>query len=238
MNAERSDPHAMPRQTLIIDADDTLWENNIYFERAVEDFLDFLNHSTLSRADVRAVLDEIELANLKTHGYGAAGFSRNLRQCYEHLAEREIDTDDLATVMAFGESILSQPIRLIDGVVETLDYLRQRHHLVLMTKGHPEEQRLKIDGSGLEGHFQHVAIVQEKDPAAYHALTAELEVVPAETWMVGNSPRSDINAPLAAGLNAVFIPHVSTWSLEIQEMATGPGQLLVLERFVQLRHHF
>jgi putative hydrolase of the HAD superfamily len=228
----------MTRQTLIIDADDTLWENNIYFERAVDAFLDFLAHSTMSRADVRAVLDEIERANLKTLGYGAAGFSRNLRQCYEHLAERDISDDDLATVMSFGEAILSQPIEIIDGVVETLDYLRERHHLVLMTKGHPEEQRLKIDRSGLETHFQHVAIVREKDPAAYETLTVELAVAPEQTWMVGNSPRSDINAPLAAGLNAVFVPHESTWSLELQELATGPGRLLVLERFTELRHHF
>lgn len=228
----------MTRQTLIIDADDTLWENNIYFERAVDGFLDFLAHSTMSRADVRAVLDEIEQANLATHGYGAAGFSRNLRQCYEHLAERHIAADDLATVMAFGEAILRQPIELIDGVVETLDYLQPRHHLVMMTKGHPEEQRLKIDRSGLREHFQHVAIVPEKDPAAYRTLATELKAVPEQTWMVGNSPRSDINAPLAAGLNAVFVPHESTWSLEVQELASGPGRLLVLDRFVQLQHHF
>jgi hypothetical protein len=31
-------------QTLLIDADDTLWENNIYFERAIADFISFLNH--------------------------------------------------------------------------------------------------------------------------------------------------------------------------------------------------
>src|SRR5690606_41328733 len=85
-NAGRSEPHTMPRQTLIIDADDTLWENNIYFERAVEDFLDFLNHSTLSRADVRAVLDEIELGNPKAHGCGATGLTRNLRRGDEALA--------------------------------------------------------------------------------------------------------------------------------------------------------
>jgi len=29
----------MPRQHLIIDADDTLWENNIYFERAFDQFV-------------------------------------------------------------------------------------------------------------------------------------------------------------------------------------------------------
>ena len=39
--------------TLIFDADDTLWENNIYFERAFEEFVSFLDHSTFSPAEVR-----------------------------------------------------------------------------------------------------------------------------------------------------------------------------------------
>ena len=34
------------RQHLLIDADDTLWENNIYFEAAFEQFCDYLRHSS------------------------------------------------------------------------------------------------------------------------------------------------------------------------------------------------
>src|ERR671921_2711897 len=87
-------------QHLIFDADDTLWENNIHFEQAIEDFLDFLDHATLTRDEARTVLDEIEQANFGIHGYGSAAFSRNLRTCYEHLAEHQIANDDLRTVMA------------------------------------------------------------------------------------------------------------------------------------------
>ena len=47
------------RQHLIIDADDTLWENNIYFERAFGEFAAFLDHSALTPRQVRDVLDEI-----------------------------------------------------------------------------------------------------------------------------------------------------------------------------------
>ena len=78
----------------------------------------------------------------------------------------------------------------------------------------------------------------EKDPAAYRALVEELALDPARSWMVGNSPRSDVNAALAAGLNAVYVPHPSTWSLELQELADGPGRLLILERFADLVRHF
>jgi putative hydrolase of the HAD superfamily len=56
--------------------------------------------------------------------------------------------------------------------------------------------------------------------------------------MIGNSPKSDINPALAAGLNAVFIPHDWTWSLERQELQTGPGRFLQLARFEELLEHF
>jgi len=226
------------KRHLLIDADDTLWENNVYFEDAFDQFVDFLDHSSMSATGIRTVLDEIEIANIKIHGYGAANFARNLAQCYERLAEREIRNDDLRTVMSYAERILDCPMELIDGVSETLAYLNSRHELTLFTKGHPEEQKLKIDRSGLGQHFQHTAIVREKDTHAYASLARERGLDTERTWMVGNSPKSDINPALAAGMRAVYIPHPRTWGLEHEEIQRVDGRLLVLERFADLRWHF
>jgi putative hydrolase of the HAD superfamily len=224
---------------LMIDADDTLWENNIYFERAFEDFVEFLDHSSMAPREVRDVLDEIEADNARIHGYGSLNFGRNLRECYLHLAEREVREADLETVMGFARRILVEcPMEVIEGVPETLEYLAGRHQLTLFTKGHPEEQKMKIARSGLGRFFAHTAIVREKDAAAYRTLVEEQGMPPESTWMVGNSPKSDINPAMEAGLNAVFVPHAHTWILEKQEIRPGKGQLLVLERFRDLRDHF
>jgi putative hydrolase of the HAD superfamily len=227
------------RQYLIIDADDTLWENNIYFERAFEDFVDYLDHSSLTAQQVRDVLDEIEGANAKVHGYGSKNFGRNLQQTYQHLCERNIEERDLRAVMSIAERILEQPVELIDGVADTLEYLASRHDLTLFTKGHPEEQKMKVDRSGLGVYFGHTAIVKEKDADAYRALVRDRRMDSARTWMIGNSPKSDINPALAVGLNAVFIPHEHTWVLEKQDIRkTGSGKLLEIKRFARLRDYF
>ena len=226
------------RQHLIIDADDTLWENNVYFERAIDEFLDFLDHSTLSREEARAALDEIERANAGIHGYGARAFARSLLACYEHLAEKELDEEEIRGVMRFGERILEQPIELIPGVEETLRVLANRHDLVIFTKGHHEEQRLKIDRSGIDHYFRYHGIVPEKNEAAYRELVAQLGLDPARTWMVGNSPKSDTNPALAAGLGAVFIPHELTWSLEFADIDHTGDRLIVLEQFSELLRQF
>jgi putative hydrolase of the HAD superfamily len=226
------------RQFLIVDADDTLWENNIYFERAFDEFVAFLDHSSLTAPEVRAVLDAIEAVNAKVHGYGSLNFARNLRETYERLCERHIQESDLQTVMRCAERILECPMEVIEGVEETLDYLAGRHDLTLFTKGNPDEQRLKVDRSGLGGYFQHTAIVKEKDARAYRNLVQERAMDPARAWMIGNSPKSDVNPALEAGLNAVFIPHAHTWVLEKEEIRPVEGRLVVLERFGQLRDRF
>ena len=228
----------MSRQFLIVDADDTLWENNIFFEQAFDEFVAFLDHSSLSPREVRDMLDAIEVTNARIHGYGTLNFGRNLKQAYEQLAEREISAADMRTVMGFAERILDCPMVVIDGVAATLDYLAARHDLTLFTKGHAEEQKLKIDRSGLAAYFAHTAIVKEKDAAAYRELVAERAMDPERTWMIGNSPKSDVNAALEAGLNAVFVPHAHTWVLEHQPIREGPGKLLVLDKFEDLREHF
>ena len=226
------------RQQLIIDADDTLWENNIYFERAFEDFCGFLAHSSMTPAEVRAVLDEIETVNNKVHGYGTANFARNLTECYHKLVEREVRAQDLPRVMSFTEQIVRHPIELIGGVPETLEYLSTRHDLTLFTKGNAEEQKLKLDRSGLAIYFGHTAIVKEKDARSYRALIRERSLDPERTWMIGNSPKSDINPALEVGIKAVFVPHLHTWSLEHEELLDGGDRLLRIERFEELREYF
>lgn len=226
------------RQHLIIDADDTLWENNIYFERAFDSFVEFLNHSHLSPEEIRAALDEIELANAKAHGYGALNFARNLCQCYERLVQRHVAPGDAEQIMDLAQGIMEQPIQVIEGVPETLEYLASRHDLILFTKGNYEEQKLKIDRSGLGIWFGHTGIVKEKDPEAYGQLVSEMRLDPKRTWMIGNSPKSDINPALKAGLNAVYVPHDRTWHLEKTDLLRGPGTVIVVDNFAGLRQHF
>jgi putative hydrolase of the HAD superfamily len=229
---------ATSRQFLLIDGDDTLWENNVYFEEAIEAFIDFLGHSSMTREQVRAALDEVEHMNVRVHGYGSAAFTKNLQQTYERLAERDVRPQDIEHVMQLGQRIASQPLALIPEVAETIDYLTSRHDLMLVTKGHPEEQRLKIERSGLESRFTATVVVHEKAVETYRAIALERDLDPTRTWMIGNSPRSDINPALRAGLNAVFIPHEHTWRLEKEEVTPADGRLLILHEFGELRAHF
>ncbi len=226
------------RQHLIFDADDTLWENNIYFEEAFDRFFEYLAHSSLTPDQLRERLDAIELENAKVHGYGAINFARNLRECFTCLSERGVRDGDLDYVSSLAHKILESPMELIDGVAETLAELGGRHELTMFTKGAVPEQSAKIERSGLAPYFAHCAIVKEKNREAYLELADVRGFRHHATWMIGNSPKSDVNPALAAGLNAVHIPHSRTWTLEREEIVAGKGELLVVASFRDLVGYF
>jgi putative hydrolase of the HAD superfamily len=224
---------------LIFDADDTLWENNVLFERAIEAFIDHLDHPTMNRLEVRAVLDEIERANCRLHGYGVRTFHRSLGECLRRLrAEVSPNGEDAELLERLCRPMREGAVELLPGVAETLATLRGRHRLELLTKGHPEDQHRKLAASGLGELFERVTVVDEKDPEVYRSLVAERGLDPASTWMIGNSPMSDIWPALEAGLGAVLVPHPYTWVLEKRELPTGADRFVVVESIPQLLDRF
>lgn len=228
------------RQTLLIDADDTLWENNVYFERAIARFISFVNHREFSPERVRAVLNDVERECIVTHGYGLHSFAHALVRTFERLSPGPVTADTQAQVRSFAHSVENHAIEFLPKVPETLEYLRQRHRLILVTKGAAAEQMGKVERSGLGGYFDSAEVFVEKNTAAYARMIGQFGLDRRSTWMIGNSPKSDINPALAAGLHAVFVPHGDTWVLEHEELTAAPADqsLLIVGSFAELREHF
>jgi putative hydrolase of the HAD superfamily len=227
-------------QTILIDADDTLWENNVYFERAIVRFISFLNHHEFSPEQVREVLNDVERECIVQHGYGLHSFAHALLDTFERLSAQPVTPQLHAQITSFAHTVSDHSIELLPEVSQTLQYLSTRHRLIMVTKGALAEQSGKIERSGLKGYFAATEIVAEKDSAAYIALVEKHSLARESTWMVGNSPKSDVNPALAAGLHAVFVPHGDTWILEHEELNAAPSgqRLLIVGRFAELREHF
>ncbi len=223
-------------QTLLIDADDTLWENNVYFERVIAAFIGYLNHHAYTAEQVRQTLNAVERETILAHGYGLTSFTRSLLTCYERLSPDPVTEENRDRLRALAQTISNQEIELLPGVQNTLASLAARHRLILMTKGNHAEQADKFARSGLQPFFHAVEIVPEKDPAVYQEVIARHQLAPHTSWMIGNSPKSDINPALAVGLHAVHLYHKDTWVLEHAELAIpAPGQHLIeLESFAKL----
>ncbi len=228
----------MARHTILIDADDTLWENNIFFEKTIDYFITQLEHLGYTREYIRHILNETERRNIRQHGYGVRSFRRSLEDTYMKLAGNSARRELVKEIERMAAELEATPPHILDGVPETLAYLAKHHRLILLTKGEPAEQAAKVERSGLQSYFDAIEIVLEKTSEIYDRMIEQFKIVKSHGWMVGNSPRSDINPALQSGLNAVFIPHSSTWELEKAEVESGTGKLLILSTFREMRTHF
>ncbi len=221
-------------RTLLIDADDTLWENNIYFERVTGEFLAALDQRGVAPQRARETLWQTEMRNVKITGYGSNAFCLSLHEVARALGAADLEPE----IRRWEEFIFHHPVELMPGVLDTLPLLHARNQLILLTKGREDEQLGKLRRSGLAGYFHATEVVFEKTEQTYRSLITNHHLHPSSTWMVGNSPRSDINPAKAAGLGTVFIPYHTTWQHEIEEIATGGSETLVLETFAGLAGHF
>jgi putative hydrolase of the HAD superfamily len=232
--ADRADAGLM----LLFDGDDTLWPNNHIFETAIERFVQLVGGGTWTDDAVRDELDRVEEAAWSRRGGGTNAFRHNL----EETARAIVDPVRLPVVVDALDAIVREmPIteaEPLPGVEATLDVLGARHALGLVTRGDPAEQWAKIDASGLRGRFRHIEVVRDKDEATYRRLVGEWGLDADRTWMIGNSPRSDIAPARAAGLGAVHIPSTSTWRLELADLDRDDPRIVTLESFADLTRLF
>ncbi len=205
-------------QVVGIDADDTLWHSEVYFERTERRFKELVGRYVGAEVDVDAALVAVERRNLGIYGYGIKGVTLSMVEAAIEVTEGAIGTDELGQILAAGRTMLEHPVDLIDGVDETVAVLAAAgYRLVIVTKGDLHHQEHKILASGLADRFERLEIVAEKDPATYRRVVASMGVEPASFCMVGNSVKSDVLPVLDIGGHAVHIPYHVTWAAEHAE---------------------
>jgi putative hydrolase of the HAD superfamily len=226
--------------SLIFDADDTLWDSNIHFLEAEAEFVTTLAQAGVDadRAEIHAAVRRCELDIIRSHGYGRRPYVMALHRVTCELAPPHLRERLAPVVEQIGEKLTTRECELLPGVMPTVEDLATRHRLMLLTKGAHHEQTAKLERSGLGPFFARVEVVQEKDVATYRRLVAEERLKPETTFMIGNSPRSDINPAVRAGLRAVYIAHPHTWELEHEEIDFADGRVISLPNFPSLLRLF
>ena len=219
-------------EVVALDADDTLWHSEVYFERTERRFRDLVSRYVDPDEDVAARLVTIEHRNLARYGYGIKGFTLSMVEAAIEITDGAIGVDEIEQILAAGRTMLDHPVDVIDGVDDVLTALvDDGFRLLLVTKGDLHHQERKIAESGLARHFERLEIVSEKDPGTYRRVVASMGVEPARFAMVGNSVRSDVLPVLEIGGHAVHVPYHVTWA---HEHVDHDGEVDVLDTIREL----
>ena len=203
---------------LAIDADDTLWDNQTYFDTAQERYCQLLA-PWADEQTVRNSLYKVECRNMPLTGYGTKAFTLSLVENAVRVSHEQLTGDIVMKLLDLGRELLLFPTTPLPEVKETLEELSlsRRYQLVVFTKGELLDQENKLRRSGLEQYFSHMETVSNKTEKEYRQLCENLGVAPEQTVMVGNSFRSDVAPALTAGAYAIHIPYHVVWELEKSE---------------------
>jgi len=202
--------------TIGFDADDTLWHNERNFQLTQARLAELLaDHAGPEHLAERLI--EAERRNIHHYGYGSKSFTLSMIETAIEVSGGKAPASVISEILAAGRDLLAHPVETFPGVAQTLEALKGRFRLIVITKGDLFDQERKLASSGIDHYFDAAEIVSEKDAATYRRLFARHGAGPDRALMVGNSLKSDVLPALEAGAWAAHIPHEITWALEHAE---------------------
>ena len=140
---------------IAFDADDTLWENELYFQELEHKFCHLLRKYSPAPS-VSEELFKTEIKNLHIYGYGLKGMLLCMIETICKVTNGEGDLNLVKEILRSGQELLQRPITLLEGVQEVISALHENYKLVLATKGDLFDQKRKISASGLQEYFCHI----------------------------------------------------------------------------------
>ncbi|MMZ61170.1 dUMP phosphatase [compost metagenome] len=215
------------KQQIIFDLDDTLVYCNKYFELILAQFaemlVDWLGSDRLTTKDIRTKQVEIDVAGVQKVGFASHHFPESLIDTYRYFCNELNQNNEAAKeaqLLKLGMSVYEQEVEPYPGMVDTLNLLQyQGHELFLYTGGETVIQQRKIEQMRLADYFQdRIFIRQHKNVEALEQILTSRYFSREQTWMIGNSLRTDIAPALSAGINSIYIKHPDEWTFNIIEL--------------------
>ena len=191
-------------RAVFLDMDDTLCDTEALTPRRLEAVQELLDGEIDS-----ALLDRVisEAAGWDPLGDTEHGRVNRLQRMKDAL---KLDDDQLVRLRTRYNEVLYDNLKLIDGVSETLAWLRKRVKLGLITNGPSELQRTKIARLGIGDSFDSITISGEigfdkPDPELFHAALESLSIDPDTALYAGDRPEFDIKGSQTVGVTSVLI---------------------------------
>ena len=220
-------------KVIAFDADDTLWVNETYYREAEEKFIKLLSkYETENKLDQELFM--MEMKNLHLYGYGVKSFILSMVESALELSNYKIQPTVIQQIIEIGKEMLEKPIELLEGVEDTLKALKPKYRLILATKGDLLDQERKLEKSGLIKYFHHIEILSDKKADNYQKLLSNLDIMPSEFLMVGNSLKSDVLPLIKIGARAIHVPYHTTWAHEVVEHNGSNNDFKTVKKLINI----
>ncbi|WP_032123540.1 HAD family hydrolase [Clostridium amazonitimonense] len=213
----------MKKQTIIFDLDDTLIHCNKYFHGAIDTFSEkmcqWFGEYNIEFDEIKTKQQEIDIQRVIKQGFADTHFSTSLIDTYIYFSQktgRARNKEEEKWINYIGESAYEQELECYPFMKDILNLLSEKgHKLYLYTAGSNTIQKRKIDRVNIGNFFQdRVFITPHKNAEVLEAIILKENLDKKNTWMVGNSMKSDIMPAVKAGIKAIFIPGLFQWEYD------------------------
>ena len=186
---------------ILIDGDDTLWATTPLYTRAVQGVLFVItSHSHATAAEAEAWMDAREAELVASMGYDPERFPQSCYDTAMHFL-RDQELADIARTIARGV-FLQKPCMRPDSA-EAITRLNALGPVILVTAGAADIQQRRVKACPFRDAFTAVHIVSQKTPAVFSAVLRSHNLTARNSWMIGDSLRSDIIPAAQVGLHAI-----------------------------------
>ena len=209
----------MKIKAIIFDLDDTLIKTSQLYNQSRKKFSSLMESSGFDKEEALEKLDEIDIENIRKYGFTKERYPHSLGRTYEYFSNKnnqKIIPELKKEIEEIGWQVYKQIPELVDGVYKVLNILSRKYFLILATLGDPEVQGMKLNLTGLKKYFSVIYVLRHKNAEEYNNILLYHKLDKKDTWIVGNSVRSDLNPGLQLGLNCILIPNL-TWKFEEEE---------------------
>ena len=228
----------MKIKTIIFDLDDTLVKTSKLYNRARDEFSSLMQELGFNSEESLIKLDEVDISYIKEYGFVKERYPLSLSKTYEYFIkknDKKIDLEVKKKIENIGWKVFRQVPELVDGVYRVLNFLSKKYFLILATLGDSQVQEEKVKLTGLKKYFSEIYVLKYKNVEEYKNILKEHNLNKKETWIVGNSVRSDLNPGLKLGINCILIPYLS-WKFEEEKPMSE--NYLQLNSLIELLEYF
>jgi putative hydrolase of the HAD superfamily len=216
------------QELLIFDLDDTLLDTSDLYWRARSAFVEKVSKEGFDRQIVVDEFEKTDTKNMQKWGFSPHRYGKSMTETYQLLCSRfesKSKQETLNFIDEFCSRIVVDTVpEIVEGAIELLEWAYRKFHLVVLTRGEEKLQHRKLKESKLIDYFKEVYVVPYKNIQVFEFVLTETGFKPEETWVIGDSIKSDINPGLLVGAKCILYSykhHSYSWLQEHDSEPVG-----------------
>lgn len=196
------------QKLVIFDLDDTLIDTSNVYWKSRSSFVEIISEELLIEKNILiAEFEKFDSININILGFSPYRYEKSMVDTYKYICQkinRRPSKKTILSIRTCGSLIRKEVPNLISGAKDILEWTSQNHITGLITRGEYSWQMQKIHSLKIDKYFKFIRVVDNKNVAVFKEAIQDTGQLIQNTWIIGDSVKSDINPGIKLGANCIL----------------------------------